>query len=126
MTKWNNPLPNWLNILFVLIILVLLVAGAIPFMMGDTAFRYESFIASGAAFVLWVAVQLALAVFTQGDLSTILAVALIVVGVAMAILAVIKPALNYAAEAASALIGAGCGLPIGEQLRRNQAKPQAD
>ena len=118
--EWNNPLPVWLNTGFVIVIIVLLLGGVMPFMTGLSEFRIEAYIPSGAAFVAWIAIQLAMAVFTTGDLSTIFAVVLVLVGLGLFIVAILKPTVQFATEAAAALIGAGCGLPIGEHLRKNR------
>ena len=116
----NEKIPSWLNILLILAIVVLFFWGGIKSLSVESPLPNHSFancIPAGIFLIFYIILK----IFLAYDLSTLLSVVLIVIGVSIYYYGITynnKEQKPYILTAAGSIFGLGSGIPIGKGLSK--------
>jgi hypothetical protein len=124
--KWNNKLPDWLNVAFVIIIFITLCIGAKIFLLDFNhttgEHNYESFFPSGLFTAFYLIILFIVNLFATPDLANIVMVILLFGGISLLGIGFFSKSIDNkstAFEFAAAILGLALGIPFGEKLRNS-------
>ncbi|MCK9636244.1 MAG: hypothetical protein M0R41_08205 [Methylobacter tundripaludum] len=126
--KWNNSLPDWLNVLLICCIVGVFLFGCVPYFdgvkQGNSTFTNAPFVPAEVLAATYFIILFITNLFASADLSSIMMVTLLAIGLILAGVGFYSKSEHDKStffEFSVAIIGLALGIPFGEKLRKESA-----